>query len=578
MLITRGACVLALLCVTLTAGCSGGGGGDDQPVIPWGRFRSNAGNQAFANGTLDENQGAVTSLLTLGPTAQHPGVDGLPVSVGGLTNSTPVIGLNETIYLGTTAGLLVIDRDAATVRLFDACDLNPQSTRTPGSPCLSQNGCQAVGSVNGTAATTVNDEIVFGDDSGRVFAVADDGRNFTCLWVYPAIDTPPLPGPVLSSPLVLSDASAQTLTNVYVGVATGHLQALNAFGTQQWRYPSGSAAFPSALTSSVATDGTFLIITAPDGFLYTLDRAGRLQHQANISVPGAGASELLASPVSGTSTYAVGSGGHCGDSILGCLDAADCNGAPCDALGSAGLLTALTPLNDVRWRFATDAPIAGSATFAIQAIDEPVPPLSTPTPSTETPTPDGSTPTPTPTRLAIILQGVIYMVDSQGSVYGVKDADGGLIEVRPTVPTPEPTSTTVPGANTPTPPPTATPAQPRAAKAQLFDPVGVNTSPVLSADLFVVYGTVFGELYALRLDYDRTIPCTECDVNEWAPISLRREGCTGEDCAFGGGGKVTLALGQPAVSSPIIDREGRIYMTVGDVETGVGTLFTVGTP
>lgn len=119
---------------------------------------------------------------------------------------------------------------------------------------------------------------------------------------------------------------------------------------------------------------------------------------------------------------------------------------------------------------------------------------------------------------------------------------------------------------------------PRAAKAQLFNPVGITTSPVLSADLFVVYGSVFGELYAVRLDYDRTIPCEECDVNDWNPISLRREDCTGENCAFAGGGQVTLQLGQPVLSSPIIDRDGTIYVTVGNISSGQGTLFTVGTP
>lgn len=576
MSITRGACVWALLCLTLSAGCSGGGGGDNTPVIPWGRLRSTVANAAFASGTLDENQGTTTALLTLGPNVTHTGIDGLPVAVGGVTSSTPIMGANEVIYLGTTAGLLALNTDATRIRVFTVCDLNPQSTRTPGSPCLARDNCQTVGTVSGTAAINVNDEVVFGDDNGRVFAFADDGTVFTCLWVYPAINASPIPGPVVSSPLIFSDPIEFTIASAYVGVATGHLQALNAFGTEQWRFPTGGAAFPSALTSSVASDGVRVHVTAPDGFLYSLDRGGDLQHQAQISLPGP--SDLLASPVAGTSTYAVGIGGRCGDSIEGCLASSECPGSTCGALGEVGILTALDPVDDVRWRFATDAPIAGSAAFAIQSIVEPVPPLATPTSSTTPAPPDPSTPTPTPTRLSAILQGVIIVVDNQGTVYGVKDVSGELIEVIPTTPTPEPTSTTAPGANTPTPVPTATMGLPRAAKAQLFNPVGITTSPVLSADLFVVYGSVFGELYAVRLDYDRTIPCEECDVNDWNPISLRREDCTGENCAFAGGGQVTLQLGQPVLSSPIIDRDGTIYVTVGNISSGQGTLFTVGTP
>jgi outer membrane protein assembly factor BamB len=556
MLITRRTRVWALLSLMLTgAACSGGGGGDDAEPLSWGRLRSGVTNAAFAGGSLAENQGVTTTVLELGEGKQHTGIDGLPVTVGGLTGSTPVIGVDDRIYLGTTAGLLVIAKDTMAVRLFDECTFQGETV--------------PVGSVSGTAAININNDVVFGDDNGRVFAFNDDGTLFECLWVFPAPRQTPIPGGVVSSPLILSDALDGSLTTVFLGIGSGHLQAINNFGTGQWRFPTGGESFPGPLTSSVSLDGVSLHVTAPDGYLYSLDRAGRLQHQALISLPTE--TSLLASPTSGTSTYAVGRGGRCGDSTVGCLASNECSMAACGALGDVGVLTALNPLDEVRWRFAADAPIAGSIAFAIQAVDEPVPPVNTPTPSTTPPPFDPSTPTPTPTRLLVVLEGIVYVVDTDGTVYGVKDESGQLLEVRATATS---TPTFLPDQDTPTPGPTPTPPDiaPKAARADLADPIVVTVSPVLSSDLFVVFGTTGGELYAVRLDFDRTIPCEDCEVaeREWLPVDLVDDN--------EGGGKVPLRAGEPAVSSPIIDRDGTIYITTGDVTTGEGTLHSVGSP
>lgn len=494
-------------------------------------------------------------VLELGPEVQRVGIDGLPVSVGGITGSTPIIGLNDLIYLGTTAGMLVTSKDGLNVRVFNNC-----------------NG-QTVGPVSGTAAINANNDVVFGDDTGRAFAFTDDGTAFECLWIFPAPSATPIPNGIVSSPLIFADFERQ-LTNSYFGTGSGHVQALNVSGTAQWRFPAGSAAFPGPVTSSLASDGAAFHVAAPDGNLYTLDRAGRLQYQAQISLPG-NTTPLLPSPMLGSSIYGLGIGGRCGASSRGCLLQTDCPSRDCGALGEAGLLTALTPLDEVRWRFATDTLVAGSAAFVVQPIDEPALPAATPVPTGTPPTPDlTATPTPTPTRFTAVLEGIVYLVDTAGTVYGVKDVSGELFVARATL---TPTPTLAPGANTPTSTPIGQPtdAITKLAKAELENAVRVTASPVLSDDLFVVFGTDFGFVYAIRLDFDRTVPCAECDESEsvWDIVPLKNE-------LGGGGGRVELRTGSgdPVVSSPVIDDDGTIFVTAGRLSTGQGTLYAVGTP
>jgi outer membrane protein assembly factor BamB len=427
-----------------------------------------------------------------------------------------------------------------------------------------------VGSVSGAAAINANGDVVFGDDSGRVFAFHDDGMTFNCLWVFPQPESGPLPGPVVSSPAHLADPIDFSLVTAFIGVSTGHLEAINNFGTQQWRFPSGPG-LGGPLSSSPASDAALLHITGADGFLYTLDRAGRPQHQARVSLPMAD-TDLLPSAMVGSSTYAVGTGGRCSNqATIGCLDQtveelARCKSAAatCEDIGNTGMVTALTSVNEVRWRFATDAPIAGSAAFTLQIIDEPVLPTPTATPTgTRTEIIDPSTPTPTPTRLLSVVQGVVYIVDVEGTVYGVKDATGDVFAVKPTA-TATPTPTSTPGTDES---PTPIPPDSRLTKVSLAAPADVTTSPVISSDLYVVFGTDAGALNAIRLDFERSAPCPACAVSQWQPIRF----IDGDL----GGGTIGIATA-PVLSDPIIDRDGTIYVTAGDVGTGVGALYTVG--
>lgn len=563
--------LLSCFALAITA-CSGGGGNSSTPLLPWGRYRGGVANTAVGLGSLAENQGVTTALVQLGPDLTVPGIDGVASDPVMLTASTPIIGENELIYLGTTAGILVTKKDGMGKRVFNKCVL-PNRT-VPVTPAPATPTPIPVGSVSGTAAINVNEDVVFGDDNGRVFAFHDDGMTFNCLWVFPSADTTPLASSIVSSPLLLSNVVDGTIATAYIGSNTGHLLALNGFGTQQWRFPGGSAAFSGPLTSSPDFDGVAIHVAAPDGVLYSLDRGGRLQHQAQVSVPLTDI-DLLPSSMSGTSTYAVGLGGRCANTTVGCLEQSECGRVSCNDMGGVGMVTALSPVDEVRWRFATDVPIAGSAAFALQSLNEPVLPTVTRTPEvTPTVNVDPSTPTPTPTQLVLVIEGIVFLVDQEGSVYALKDASGELFEVRPTPGTATPTATFIPGEDTPTPAPTPPPitSEGKLTKVQLGQPVTVTTSPVLSSDLFALFGTAGGELLAIRLDFDRTIPCTNCKVEDrlWVPIPLANN--------ESGGGKVPIRPGDPIVSSPIVDQDGTIYLTAGDVSTGIGMLYSVGTP
>ena len=82
------------LLATLLIGCSSGGGTSSTPTAPpmdWGSFRQNFSNTGQGRGGVRRNKGEVELLNA---------------DLGGVTNSTPVIGQNNRMYLGTETGLV----------------------------------------------------------------------------------------------------------------------------------------------------------------------------------------------------------------------------------------------------------------------------------------------------------------------------------------------------------------------------------------------------------------------------------------------------------------------------------------
>lgn len=540
----RLACAAALFCATTAPGCSGNGGGDggSAPVLPWGRFRRDTANSGVSIGAVARNPGQERWRLDLG-------------AQGGITDSTPVIGLNDTIYIGTERGLLAVDRLKGTPRY--------------GGPLAS---CEAagvdIGPINGSPAVTVNNDVIVGNDSGYVFLIHDDGSGLDCKWAFSTTAAQPTRGVGLpwirSSPIAVTDPLHSRLLRVFLGSLAGTVQTLNGNGTEQWRFQGSDPSF-GPITSSPASDGTSLYVTAPDGALYAVDAAGRLRWRAAVGDSQASA-ELLASPLVGTlsaSVYAVGA-------------VCELGGSSCKPV--AGQVTAFLLDGTFRWRFdSLDGlplpPVQGSPALVLQSVDERLP--QTPVP------PDSSdpAPTPTPTRLVPVSQDVVYLLDSAGTVYALKGSSGRPFDIFEPAVTSTPTATPTPLSTggprrqeTRVRGPEGAPATVKRSVVRLQTQGDVTASPAISGDLFVLFGTTAGRLYAVRVDFERTGPCTQgCPSSEWLPAESAEES-DGTAGAF-----VVLRDAGPVRSSPITDRDGTIYVTADRALGSGGFLYAIGT-
>jgi outer membrane protein assembly factor BamB len=444
------AAFLVFLALALAACSSGGGsGGDLGPTAPWSQFRRNTANSGQGSGIVASNPGTFRfAPLDL-------------AAYGGTTLSTPTIGLDDTMYVGTGAGLLALTTEGAVRWFFDRCE---QPT-----------GSVPVGPVNSSPTVTVEGDVVFGSDAGFVFAVHDDDTAFTCLW---AVQVAAQTG-IRSSPLVQIDPVDGNITAVVIGTGDGRVEVLNHDGTRRWQFPVGTA--PLTASPAAGLDGS-VYITAPDGFLYALDSVGRQRWRAPLDGAATSAALLPSAAVnvataSGT-VYAI----------------------------TADRLAALQLDGTPKWERTLGAPSFGSPAYALQFVED----RADPTPGgSPTATPSG---TPTP---AIKQDVLVYAVDQRGTVYGVRDSDGTL-EADPPFDT---------GASE------------------------VQTSPVVSSDLFVVFGTTGGRLHAWTITGEKPAA-----ADAW-PIDLGEQ--TGR----------VLAVR----SSPSIDRDGTVYVTGDD-----GFLYGIG--
>jgi len=371
---------LAALLVTLFTssgwfGCSGGGSsGSTLPSLPWGRFRADI----FGSG------------LSLGDVSVNPG--GLRFSVslpGGATRSSPVVALDDTIFVGTGAGLLALSPDGTEARLFEGYT-SPDCV-----PCTPPaQGCTAVGPISSTPAVTADGDVVVQTEDGRILHLREDGSELTCSWVSPG--TGEVSGIAdRSSPLLLTDANDGSLSTVFVGTATGHLLSLNGDGSERWRaLPSAGSHAPITASPVVSIAGA-VYITTDDGFLHAYSTMGTRRWRLPV---GSSAQDgyFLPSPGVNVAVYSV---------------------------SPEGLLVAANPDGTLKWAFQLDASIAGSPAFVNQVVG--FEPTATPTvESTPDMTPQQSpTPTPTPETAVDI---VVYVVDEVGTLYGVRDSTGRL--------------------------------------------------------------------------------------------------------------------------------------------------------
>jgi len=186
-------------------------------------------------------------------------------------------------------------------------------------------------------------------------------------------------------------------------------------------------------------------------------------------------------------------------------------------------MTAVNPDGTVKWRYrgqtpdAPAKPILGSPAYVLQTVieDDVI---------------DGGT--------TNVIDTIVYVVDDSGTVYGVRDTTGELFVFRDSDDN----------------------AIKKPALLRLMAN-GVSTSPVLSSDVYIVFASDDGYVYAVQVNTDvtETRPCWDCSDAQWETLQPD------------GGGRVKVSS-SPIRSSPIIDDDGTIYVTADD-----GVLYAIGT-
>jgi Cys-rich repeat protein len=482
----------AALCLSLLLAACSGGGGSSAPLVtfpPWASFRHDNSNTGLASGSVDENGGSPELFAT-----------GF-----GVTRSTPAISLDGFVYLGTGNGLLSLDDTGAERWRLERCDLAGDGTDCPSSTCVE------IGPIESSPALTPNGDIVVGSDGtgqgGYVFGISDVDGNPVCRWIFRP-DGASAAFRVRSSAVTVIDTLDLALLSAFVGTSDGHLQALNGNGTSKWIFPGASSTLGNLTSSPALSPSAKIYTVAADGLLYALNTAGRLIWQFDVGTPrfcrggdgdgapcledsdcpGGGtctAPDLLPSPAVGASVYVNGAGND---------------------------IVAVNVDGTLKWRYQTMRPVLGSPAVIGEFVTE---------------------------NDVTQLETIVDVVDDEGTVYGIRDTTGSIVSL---LRCSESNDQCASDADCPS-------GQTCEAREGMVDltseAVGVTGSPIVSADSFIVAGTVDGRVCARRLD--GTVPGEGSDPQTAAWES----GC------------VDVGPG-PVESSPVIDLDGVIYVTMND--------------
>ena len=197
-------------------------------------------------------------------------------STGYAIGSSPAIGVDGTIYLGSGNGILyAINSDSTQKWTF------PTGSAIQSSPAIGVDGTIYIGSddnnlyalnpdgtqqwvfptgnwINSSPALGADGTIYVGSEDNNLYALNPDG---TQQWVFPTGSY------IYSSPAIGSDG------NIYVGSGDANLYALNPDGTQKWAFPTGWYIYSSP---AIGSDGT-IYVGSGDANLYALNPDGTLQ-------------------------------------------------------------------------------------------------------------------------------------------------------------------------------------------------------------------------------------------------------------------------------------------------------------
>ncbi len=445
-------------------GCNSGN--SDLPTVPsaaWPRFRHDSAHTGQGSGNVAAGR---ATPLAIPVDAREP----LSPVI-----SSPAIGIDGVVYVASRAGTLLSAAASGEVRWrVETCEACPAENPGLGEVLSSPTLFAPPG------GPTV---VYFGSEQGRLYAVEDRAEGPTCTLCFdPArngevaqarFSAPPLlvvhsvtgrPVQVIAPAAVRTAASSDT--------EQGIVWAVSPTGDVLWRYPQ-SGSYPAPFVSSPALAlGNSVLVASSDGHWHLLAalEGGVLRWRSKVG-PGTDPDTpvALAPVVSTTAFYA-----NTSDGTIRAL-------AP-DGSGTLWL------------RVFPEASFAASLALGAQFLPTetptltPTPTLSiataTPTPSpvaATTPVPEASpspTATASPTATPPSLQSVLFGVTKDGRIIAVRGGDGRdapLGDVQQAVE----------GA--------------------------VLSSPALSSDGYLVFGTTAGILYAL--DNGTGLPA-------WPPLQL----------------------------------------------------------
>ncbi len=477
----------------LVCACSGGGGTTTSSVATWEKFRHDINNTGAGVAAV-----ATPAALAI----QNGHIRSVPVdsATPGPVSSSAAIALGDTIYVGSESGTLAAFDTSLNVRWRMTSCACP--TPTPGSGMAPASTLGPIVSSPAVSSLTGPTSIFVGSMNGQVFGFTDNGTSppaCTACFAPPADEFGPGASVTVtfaSSPTFTTDPVVLTVSSVFIG-ARLDVQ------------PQGGS--PRTI-----------------GKVYAINNNGTL----NWEFPRQGAADIAAV----TSSPALGSG-----NTLYFADA-------------AGFLYALTADGTLKWKMAI-GPVADSTLpFA-------------PSPMTTanfiiSPTADGSIVLITPDQLVNLRIASGDVAFSSSLAVGELSAFTPTPVESPTQPSgPSPTQTATPTAGSPSfvfgvthsgnvlamdvnlPTPTVFPPQTPI-------PAPVISSPALSPDGFLVFGSTDGHLHMVDTG-------TGLEPSGWPVLLVPTPGAT------------------PAAirSSPSIGSDGTIYVGSDD-----GQLYAVGLP
>jgi outer membrane protein assembly factor BamB len=467
-------------------GCSSGGSTTVTQLDMWPKFRHD-----FSN-TGSQTSGSVETIPTTFLAVQ---VDpGAPSAI----SASPAVAVDNSVYVGSEGGTLLATDTNLSVK-WRATRCVPPTPATAATPPVSPNCglCPGPGlgpMVSSPAVYTQNGltTIIVASTSGCLFTFQDNGSSATCTACFRPmdLDSAITAASFVSSATFTVHPITLNLTGIFIGATIqrqttqGKLYAINRNGSLKWEFPrTGSVpATIGPVTSSPAFGpGAALYFTTNDGSLYSLTTDGALRWSRTDIANFTDLSLPFApSPLTADLIYV--------------------------PTTSNGIFAVPPDGTTVSWRTSTlDEELASSLTIGNQPVVTATPaPGNTPTP---TPQPIGPTPTITP----VLLQSTLFGITKSGMLMVVDALSGSVMPPSGPLPTP------VAGS--------------------------VVSSPALSADSFLVFGTTNGTLYSVST-------ATGLGPLNWP---------------------VTLTAGAAIRSSPAIAFNGTIYVGADD-----GKLYGVG--